>query len=168
MSEPGPSGGHALVSNPADVISMIEVIAGKDTARSTVEWMCETIKGMSFLPVVVQKDVPGFVENSYPYALLRECVDLVENGVIDVDRASTPAFPGHRLQAVGDRADGVARHGGPRHLPGGRQLSEQGFVQPQRRGRICDGAHIHWKSLRMKSGGGIFSYTPEAGERAAR
>ena len=93
-------------SNPAHVIPMIEVIAGKDTSPETVKWMCDTIKGLGLLPVVVQKDVPGFVENRILYALLRECVDLVEQGVIDAEGLDTCVSwgIGYKLSVIGPMA----------------------------------------------------------------
>ena len=112
-------------SNPAHVIPMIEVIAGAATAQATVDWMCDTIKSLGLLPVVVKRDVPGFVENRILYALLRECVDLVEQGVIDAEGLDTCVSLGHRLQAVGDRPHGATGCGGTGYLRGGRQLSER-------------------------------------------
>jgi 3-hydroxybutyryl-CoA dehydrogenase len=41
------------------------------------------------MPVVVNKDIPGFVSNRLQYAVLREALHLVETGVVsaqDVDR----------------------------------------------------------------------------------
>ena len=63
-------------SNPPHIIPMIEVIAGEKTAPATVD--ChrrDLIRALGLLPVVVKKDVPGFVENRVLYALLREVVD---------------------------------------------------------------------------------------------
>src|SRR5690242_6073418 len=54
-------------SNPPHIIPMIEVIAGNKTSKETVQWMVDTIKDLGLLPVVVQKDVPGFVENRVLY-----------------------------------------------------------------------------------------------------
>jgi len=70
-------------SNPPHIIPMIEVIAGEKTAPATVDFIVRLIRGLELLPVVVKKDVPGFVENRVLYALLREVVALVEGGVID-------------------------------------------------------------------------------------
>jgi 3-hydroxybutyryl-CoA dehydrogenase/5-formyl-3-hydroxy-2-methylpyridine 4-carboxylate dehydrogenase len=56
-------------SNPPHIIPMIEVIAGDKTSPATVTWMVDQIKALGLLPVVVQKDVPGFVENRVLYAL---------------------------------------------------------------------------------------------------
>ncbi len=93
-------------SNPPHVIPMIEVIAGAQTDTKTVDWMCETIKGLGLLPVVVKKDIPGFVENRVLYALLRECVDLVDQGVIDAEDldACVSWGIGYKLSVIGPMA----------------------------------------------------------------
>ncbi|TIQ01585.1 MAG: 3-hydroxyacyl-CoA dehydrogenase family protein, partial [Mesorhizobium sp.] len=70
-------------SNPPHIIPMIEVIGGEKTAPETVATIRDLIRSIGLLPVVVKKDVPGFVENRVLYALLREAVDLVERGVIE-------------------------------------------------------------------------------------
>ena len=54
-------------------------------------------------PVVVRRDVPGFVVNRLQYALLREAYALVDAGVCsfaDVDRAVTHGL-GARWAAIG-------------------------------------------------------------------
>ncbi|TIV90632.1 MAG: 3-hydroxyacyl-CoA dehydrogenase family protein, partial [Mesorhizobium sp.] len=76
-------------SNPPHIIPMIEVIAGEKTAPQTVATIRDLIRSIGLLPVVVKKDVPGFVENRVLYALLREAVDLVERGVIEPEDLDT-------------------------------------------------------------------------------
>lgn len=76
-------------SNPPHIIPMIEVVAGKETNIETVERVRDFIKLLNLLPVVVKKDVPGFVENRVLYAMMREVVDLVERGVIDAEDVDT-------------------------------------------------------------------------------
>ena len=103
-------------SNPPHIIPMIEVIAGEKTAPQTVDFIVRTIRELNLLPVVVKKDVPGFVENRVLYALLREAVVA---GRIRRHRSGRPRYLrllGHRLQARHRRADGAPRYGGPRHL----------------------------------------------------
>jgi 5-formyl-3-hydroxy-2-methylpyridine 4-carboxylic acid 5-dehydrogenase len=147
-------------SNPAHVIPMIEVIAGKDTAPATVEWMCQTIKGMSLLPVVVQKDVPGFVENRILYALLRECVDLVENGVIDADGLDTCVSwgIGYKLSVIGPMAL-LDMAGLDIYQAVGSYLNKDLCTRGDVAGYVTERTSAG--KLGMKTGGGIFSYTPE-------
>jgi 3-hydroxybutyryl-CoA dehydrogenase/5-formyl-3-hydroxy-2-methylpyridine 4-carboxylate dehydrogenase len=147
-------------SNPPHVIPMIEVIAGDDTDGKTVTWMCDTIKGLGLLPVVVQKDVPGFVENRILYALLRECVDLVEQGVIDAEGLDTCVSwgIGYKLSVIGPMAlldvaglDIYQAVGSYLN----KELCTRGDVSPYVTGRTAGG------KLGIKTGSGIFSYTPE-------
>ena len=147
-------------SNPAHVIPMIEVIAGKDTARDTVEWMCETIKGMSLLPVVVKKDVPGFVENRILYALLRECVDLVENGVIDAEGLDTCVSwgIGYKLSVIGPMAL-LDMAGLDIYQAVGSYLNKDLCNRSDVAGYVTERTSAG--KLGMKTGGGIFAYTPE-------
>lgn len=93
-------------SNPPHIIPMIEVIGGEATAPETVSTIREFIRSLDLLPVVVKKDVPGFVENRVLYALLRETVDLVERGVIepeDIDTCVSWGI-GYKLAVVGPMA----------------------------------------------------------------
>jgi 3-hydroxybutyryl-CoA dehydrogenase/5-formyl-3-hydroxy-2-methylpyridine 4-carboxylate dehydrogenase len=93
-------------SNPPHIIPMIEVISGEHTAPETAQTIVDLIRAMGLLPVVLKKDVPGFVENRILYALLREAVDLVETGVIDADDLDTCVSwgIGYKLSVVGPMA----------------------------------------------------------------
>ncbi|MDQ0317412.1 5-formyl-3-hydroxy-2-methylpyridine 4-carboxylate 5-dehydrogenase [Amorphus orientalis] len=93
-------------SNPPHIIPMIEVIAGEATAPETVGAIRNLIRSLGLLPVVVKKDVPGFVENRVLYALLREVVDLVERGVIDPEDADTCVSwgIGYKIAVIGPMA----------------------------------------------------------------
>ena len=156
-------------SNPAHVIPMIEVIAGNRTTQATVTWMVDTIKDLGLLPVIVQKDVPGFVENRVLYAIMRECVDLVEQGVISAEGLDTCVSwgIGYKLSVIGPMAlldmaglDIYQAVGGYLN----KDLCNRADVAAYVTRRTAEG------KLGMKTGGGIFGYTPEqVGQlRAAR
>jgi 3-hydroxybutyryl-CoA dehydrogenase/5-formyl-3-hydroxy-2-methylpyridine 4-carboxylate dehydrogenase len=55
------------------------------------------------MPIRIKKDVAGFVHNRVLYALLRECVALVEQGVIEADQLDTLVkwSVGLKLSAIG-------------------------------------------------------------------
>ena len=93
-------------SNPPHIIPIIEVIAGESTSAQTSDWMVGTIEALNLLPVVVKKDVPGFVENRILYAIMREALDLVEEGVIDPQELDTCVSwgIGYKLSIVGPMA----------------------------------------------------------------
>lgn len=147
-------------SNPPHIIPMIEVIAGARTAPRVVEWTVDLIKSIGLLPVVVQKDVPGFVENRVLYALLRECVDLVERGVIDAEGLDTCVSwgIGYKLSVVGpmallDMAGLDIYQAVGSYL--NKELCSRGDVAKFVTERTGQG------KLGIKSRGGVFDYTPE-------
>lgn len=90
-------------SNPPHIVPMIEVIGGADTAPASVDAITTLIRDMGLLPVVLKRDVPGFVENRVLYALLRECVDLVEQGVVSPEDLDTCVRwgIGYKLSVIG-------------------------------------------------------------------
>jgi 3-hydroxybutyryl-CoA dehydrogenase/5-formyl-3-hydroxy-2-methylpyridine 4-carboxylate dehydrogenase len=147
-------------SNPPHLIPMIEVIAGNKTDKATVDWMVKAIKDLGLLPVIVQKDVPGFVENRILYAVMRESVDLVEKGVIDAEGLDTCVSwgIGYKLAVIGpmallDMAGLDIYQAVGSYL--NKDLCNRGDVAPYVTERTAKG------TLGMKTGRGIFSYTPE-------
>jgi 3-hydroxybutyryl-CoA dehydrogenase/5-formyl-3-hydroxy-2-methylpyridine 4-carboxylate dehydrogenase len=147
-------------SNPPHIIPMIEVVPGASTGADTVRFMADTIRGLGLIPVTVKKDVPGFVENRVLYALLRECLDLVDEGVIDAEGLDTCVSwgIGLKLSVVGpmallDMAGLDIYQSVAGYLNA--DLSNQAGVSRTVTSRTAQGR------LGMKSGGGLFDYTPE-------
>src|SRR2546421_5094782 len=80
-------GTHYL--NPPLLMPPVEVVAGERTDPAVVATVAETLEALGKQPVLVRRDVPGFVWNRLQFALLRECVWLLDQGVAsmeDVDR----------------------------------------------------------------------------------
>jgi 3-hydroxybutyryl-CoA dehydrogenase len=80
-------GTHYL--NPPLLMPTVEVIAGERTAPETVALVQETLVALGKLPVLVRRDVPGFVWNRLQFALVRECAWLVEHGVASAEDVDT-------------------------------------------------------------------------------
>jgi 3-hydroxyacyl-CoA dehydrogenase len=72
-------------SNPPQLIPMIEVIPGERTNEETVVAAKGLIDRIGYYPSMLRKEVPGFVENRVLYAIMRECLALVDEGVIDAE-----------------------------------------------------------------------------------
>jgi 3-hydroxybutyryl-CoA dehydrogenase len=89
--------------NPAELVPLVEVVAGPQTAPAVVERLLELSRAIGKEPVAVRRDVPGFVANRLQYALLREAYALVEAGVCDVDDVdrAVVAGLGARWAAIG-------------------------------------------------------------------
>jgi 3-hydroxybutyryl-CoA dehydrogenase len=74
--------------NPPLLMPTVELIAGERTDHSVVERMHDLLVELGKRPIRVRRDVPGFIWNRLQFALLRECAQLVDDGVAstaDVD-----------------------------------------------------------------------------------
>lgn len=92
--------------NPPHLIPLVEVVSGERTSEETLERTSRLLAAVGKTPVVVRKDVPGFVGNRLLHALQREAMALVSSGVAsaeDVDLVVTQGF-GRRLGVVGPLA----------------------------------------------------------------
>jgi 5-formyl-3-hydroxy-2-methylpyridine 4-carboxylate dehydrogenase len=159
ISNPGRFAGMHW-SNPPHIIPMIEVIGGTQTAPETVTVIRELIRSLGLLPVVVKKDIPGFVENRVLYALLREVVDLVERDVIapeDIDTCVSWGI-GYKLAVIGPMA--LLDMAG---LDIYQSVASFLNVDLASRQDVAPGIleKIAAANLGIKSGKGIYSYTPE-------
>ncbi len=67
--------------NPPLLMPLVEVISGPKSDPAVVQRSFELIASVGKRPVVIEKDVDGFVWNRLQLALLREAVWIVENGV---------------------------------------------------------------------------------------
>lgn len=76
-------GTHYL--NPPLLMPTVEVVPGSHTRQSITALVVETLAGLHKLPIVVDRDVPGFIWNRLQFALLRECTALVDDGVATSD-----------------------------------------------------------------------------------
>jgi len=75
---------------PPHLIPLVEVAGGEKTSRETITATRDFMIRLGKVPVVLNKEVPGYIVNRLTAALWREAVSLVANGVAtaeDVDRA---------------------------------------------------------------------------------
>ncbi|MFN2225020.1 MAG: 3-hydroxyacyl-CoA dehydrogenase family protein, partial [Anaerolineae bacterium] len=76
-------------ANPAEIVPLVEVIRGERTSDETLDVIYRVTEKLGKVPVLVQKDVPGFASNRLQFAVLREALHLVAEGIVsaeDVDR----------------------------------------------------------------------------------
>lgn len=69
--------------NPAYLIPLVEVIRTVHVSDETVERTCDLLSVAGKKPVVVNKDVPGFLANRMQHALFREALYIIEQGIAD-------------------------------------------------------------------------------------
>ena len=90
-------------ANPPHLMPLVEVVPGSKTSESTVEFICALLTKIGKRPIVIHKEVPGFVLNRLQCALLREALWLIENDVVtakDVDYAISNSI-GRRWSVAG-------------------------------------------------------------------
>ncbi len=89
-------------SNPPHLVPMIEVVPGEQTAAATTAAVKSVVGSLGY-QAITEKEVPGFVENRILYAILRECLSLVERGIVseeDLD-ACVKWGIGYKLAVIG-------------------------------------------------------------------
>lgn len=147
-------------SNPPHIIPMVEVIAGAHTAAAVVQRAKKLLADCGLIPVVVEKDVPGFVHNRLLYAILREAVSLVEKGVVspeELDKCFKWGL-GLKLAVIG-----------PMELLDVAGLDIYEAVASYLNADLDNNASVpayikkltQQQHLGMKTGKGIFEYTPQ-------
>jgi 3-hydroxyacyl-CoA dehydrogenase len=75
---------------PAHILPLVEIVGGEQTSPDTVVTTQEFMKAMGKTPVVLNREIPGYIVNRLQAALLREAIDLVDKGIAtaeDVDTA---------------------------------------------------------------------------------
>jgi 3-hydroxyacyl-CoA dehydrogenase len=151
-------------SNPPTLIPMNEVIRGEKTSDDAVNTIEGLTRRIGYYPVTLKKEVPGFVENRVLYAIMRECLALVDEGVIDEEGldlcvqwgigyklAVIP--PIHLLDVAGlDIYTSVASYLN-------QDLSDEKGVSSTAQKLHDEGR------LGIKAGGGFFDYTPEVAQQ---
>jgi ketoreductase RED1 len=93
--------GHPF--NPPHLVPLVEVVPGEQTDPAVVEEAVEFYRALGKRPLVLRKEVPGFVANRLQSALFQECVHLVAEGVVsmaDLDAVVTSSI-GLRWAAAG-------------------------------------------------------------------
>ncbi len=89
--------------NPPLLLKLVELVPGEKTSKETVQTTYDFIEKLDKIPVIVRKEVPGFIGNRLQAALWREALSLVNNGVAtveDIDKACW-AGPGARWGIMG-------------------------------------------------------------------
>ena len=72
--------GHPF--NPPHVVPLVEVVPGAQTPAALVEAAAAFYRSLGKVPVVLHKEIGGFVANRLQSALFRESVHLVLEGVV--------------------------------------------------------------------------------------
>ncbi|MFD2368955.1 3-hydroxyacyl-CoA dehydrogenase family protein [Brevibacillus sp. GCM10020057] len=75
--------------NPAQLVPLVEIVRGEQTADEVVSTIMEIMVKIGKSPVLLKKDVPGFIANRLQAALMREAFYLLQEGVTDAEQIDT-------------------------------------------------------------------------------
>lgn len=80
---------------PPHLIPCVEVVPNENTSKEALEAVTALLRYLKREVVMIRRDKPGFVANRIQYAMLREAVHIVEEGIAapeDVDRVLRYSF----------------------------------------------------------------------------
>ncbi|MGC6499959.1 MAG: 3-hydroxyacyl-CoA dehydrogenase family protein [Henriciella sp.] len=151
--------------NPAHIIPAVEIHKSAKTSQEAIAAADAIMKRTGKVPVLVRKEIPGFIINRLTGALSREIDHLLDEGVVDPEDLdpAIKASLGFRLAQIGpleakdfiglDTDTRVSRNVYP-------QLSDRLEPSQLAQRRVAEG------HLGVKSGKGIFDYSGRTRERA--
>jgi len=117
--------------NPALVMQCVEVVRGPECSDRTVDTAIELVRRLGKVPVLLKREIPGFIANRILNAVREEAIFLLENGVAsvaDIDTACRTALgypmgPFELMDLTGidigylTKKDRYAESGDPKDLP---------------------------------------------------
>jgi 3-hydroxypropionate dehydrogenase (NADP+) len=89
--------------NPVHLVPLVELSPGEKTRQGTVDLTYGLMEDIGRVPVVLKKEVLGFIANRLSAVLWREALDLVDQGVASVEEVDKAirAGPGIRWAIMG-------------------------------------------------------------------
>lgn len=143
--------------NPGHLVPLVEIVKHQKTRQDVVDTTMDLIRNIGKTPVLLKKEIYGFVANRLQTALMREAFYLLEEGVAsaeDIDAAVT-AGPGFRWAFTGPIE--IADFGGldtwKRVFENVAPALDQSIEAPKMIRQL-----VEENKLGMKTGEGIFSY----------
>ncbi|MBM3582882.1 MAG: 3-hydroxybutyryl-CoA dehydrogenase [Alphaproteobacteria bacterium] len=93
--------GHPF--NPPYLMPLVEIVGGAKTAKDAVAWAEAFYRHAGKVPLVMTKEVPGFVATRLQEAIWREALHMVANGEATVEQIDTAITngPGPRWAIMG-------------------------------------------------------------------
>jgi 3-hydroxyacyl-CoA dehydrogenase len=68
--------------NPPTLLPLVEVVRGRQTSDEAVDYVVAQLTALGKRPVVIPRYTPGFAANRLQMAMVRECLALVDEGLL--------------------------------------------------------------------------------------
>ncbi len=93
--------GHPF--NPPYLLALVEIVGGAATSEAAVEWAGEFYQAAGKHPLVLNREIPGFIATRLQEALWREALHMVANGEATPQQIDAALIhgPGPRLALMG-------------------------------------------------------------------
>lgn len=150
--------------NPPHIIPVVEIVKGQYTSDETVDLVYRLLVSVGKTPVKILKEVPGFLGNRLQFALYREALYCLKEGIAsaeDIDLAVKGSY-GFRLPTLGPLE--TSDFGG---LDTYLNIAEYLFKEIDRSTEPPEFLRekVRQGKLGVKTGEGFFRYTPEEAQR---
>jgi 3-hydroxybutyryl-CoA dehydrogenase len=146
---------------PAHLVPLVEVVMSAHSGLAQAQALHAFMQACAMVPVLVRKDLPGFLANRLQHALAREAFALIDAGIAspeDVDAAVRFGF-GFRFLAAGPVMQ--RDHAGlDVHCAAAATMYPSLAANTAPARALAD--RVAAGHLGMKTGQGFFSWTPEA------
>ncbi|WP_110929672.1 3-hydroxyacyl-CoA dehydrogenase family protein [Bacillus massiliglaciei] len=89
--------------NPGHLVPLVEIIQHEQTDQRVLENVINLLRSIGKAPVLLKKEIAGFIGNRLQTALMREAFHLLEEGIADAEGIDTAitAGPGFRWSFTG-------------------------------------------------------------------
>lgn len=84
--------------NPAHLIPLVEIVGLPSTPSSVISEVMDLLRLCGRTPVLLNRDIPGFIANRLQAALMREACYLLDTGVANADQIDTVVKEGLGLR----------------------------------------------------------------------
>ena len=71
--------------NPPELVPLVELVPAARTATAAITRAQEYLRSLGRMPILLKKPIAGYVVGRIAASVWRQCIDLVLQGVIDVD-----------------------------------------------------------------------------------
>lgn len=147
--------------NPPHLVPFIEIVKSKYTNEEAAQLAYDVLESTGRKAIIMQRSVPGFVANRLQHALLREAVNIVEQGLAtprDIDKALMYSFM-PRYTSVG-----LFEHQDAAGLDLVKSIEDYLLPSLSNASKTPDYINqlVHENCLGMKTGKGIYEWPKEA------
>ena len=111
--------------NPPHLVPFVEIVKNEATTQEALDAEVALLEDLGRVPVVLKKDVPGFIGNRLHHALFREAEHMIDEGICDaadIDKAI--------LNSIGQRYSSIGLMEYWDHVPTSLQHNIQSYLVP--------------------------------------